>query len=1000
MDSKTPEEHYRRLSEAVDLYLRHREDPDKSTTASDSSAEIMKRHPELADLLEPLLESGTANAEAQAGTQTQAERDAELESPRFFGDYELLREVGRGGMGVVFDAMEVALQRRVALKLLANQPGTTTSRLERFRREAAAAGRLQHPGIATVHRVGQHGDTHFIAMELVDGPNLATVLAELRRQAGDGPYQVRNASLEPLEQVHGRAKGYYANITELVARVAEALAYAHDHGVVHRDVKPHNILLGGPSGVKLVDFGLAKDFDRESVTRTGDTAGTPEYMSPEQVRGEPVDPRTDVYSLGVVLYELLTWERPFSSDSIHATLSAILHKEPSPIRRLQPQTPRDLATICNKAMEKDPARRYPSAATLAEDLLRFCRHEPILATPPSAASRAVKLVRRNRAISVAAVFAMLALVVAPISFAFYFKQSRDALNLEQLETARQRDLASNILTEARAALDDVYSWLATDRLANEPGMGKVRRELLERAGGFYERFIELAGDEPMLQWDAMLARFQLSTVTNDLAEHERAHELLQSVLTQLDGMDPPPGKEFQWALQRAHTHSRVMTVAVNRSDMPTAEAHEAKAVSLLEQMPTATDEQWQLVTHELAHIHAQRSRRLTEYNHQPKQALKAVDHAIELWQSIVDKGLAADKLRTRYASALSYRGLLHCRGGDPELGVRDCERALGLLRVVAKNQPSNTHPRLKIAETLQRQAEALTRNQDFEHAIEVAKQSIVATHQLHRDFPASLVRHYSYASALFSLAITCSSAGDARGCLDQLELAWPVACALVERANSGLAAISLMGNIAGPLASLRRQLDDASSDEILPLHERAVALFEASFQQHPKSGVLLTQLATALSSYGNDLQHAGQMQRAQDALTRSVDLYTRVIAKSPVDAMSLMNARVAFVRLIACQRELGELSNAHKSCLRFADKMPDAESLYQAAKELARSATVAAIQPDLAPQVPAWRDLAMQWLDRAIRADFKLWQHTENHPAFEAFTKRDDFQALAELARR
>ena len=338
------------------------------------------------------------------------------------GDFELVRELGRGGMGIVWEARQLSLDRRVALKLL--NAHTASSSLARFRSEAEAGARIRHPGIAAVYAVGEHDGTAFIAQELVPGNrSLADRIDRLRRQRQISPRD-------------------YRQIAEVFLAVAHALDAAHRAGVVHRDVKPANILLAPDGQPKLVDFGLARLEGKLSLSRTGTIAGTPFYMSPEQVHGRrtKIGPRTDVYSCGATLYEALTMRRPFEGDTGQVVMRKILDEDPPDPRTLRSRVPRDLAVICRKAMEKAPARRYATAAALAEDLRRFLDDEPIHARPPSRLVRAGKWVRRNAVLtSAGAVF-----LVAFVAVLWLFAQNRAALRVgnEALAEARgQRLLA-------------------------------------------------------------------------------------------------------------------------------------------------------------------------------------------------------------------------------------------------------------------------------------------------------------------------------------------------------------------------------------------------------------------------------------------------------------------------------------------------------------------------------------------------------------------------------
>jgi eukaryotic-like serine/threonine-protein kinase len=273
-----------------------------------------------------------------------------------FGDYELLEQVGRGGQGVVFRARQKSLNRIVALKIIGLGNWATKAHLKRFRLEAEAAARLEHPGIVPIHEVGERDGQCYFSMKFVEGGQLDEVV---RRT----PMSIRQA-------------------VELIAKVARTVHYAHEHGILHRDIKPGNILLDGKGEPHLTDFGLARLVETEStVTRTMEVLGTPSYMAPEQAVGNNarVTSVTDVYGLGAVLYQLLTGHPPFAGGTTYETIKLLLDTEPRQPRLLNPKVDRDLSTICLKCLEKDPQRRYSSAPALAEDLERWLKHEPIRA---------------------------------------------------------------------------------------------------------------------------------------------------------------------------------------------------------------------------------------------------------------------------------------------------------------------------------------------------------------------------------------------------------------------------------------------------------------------------------------------------------------------------------------------------------------------------------------------------------------------------------------------
>src|SRR5437762_4844171 len=288
------------------------------------------------------------------------------------GDYELLEEVGRGGQGVVFRARQKSLNRTVALKVISLGQWARKAHVKRFRLEADAAARLEHPGIVPIHEVGERDGSCYFSMKFVEGGQLDEVV----RRA---PMSIRQGA-------------------ELIAKVARTVHYAHEHGILHRDLKPGNILLDQKGEPHLTDFGLARLVESESsVTHTLDVLGTPSYMAPEQAVGNNagVSSVTDVYGLGAVLYQLLTGQPPFAGGTTYETIKLLLDSDPKPPRLLNPKIDSDLSTICLKCLEKDPTRRYSSALDLAQDLERWLKHEPIKARHTGVFARGRKWVQRN-----------------------------------------------------------------------------------------------------------------------------------------------------------------------------------------------------------------------------------------------------------------------------------------------------------------------------------------------------------------------------------------------------------------------------------------------------------------------------------------------------------------------------------------------------------------------------------------------------------------------------
>ncbi len=413
-------------------------------------------------------------AMAAVGRAGEPERSAPL--GRRFADYELEAEIAHGGVGIVYRARQIRLNRPVALKLLLLGQYSSAGSVERFRREAQAAAALRHPNIVAVYEVGECGGQHFFSMELVEGRSLAEVLR-------DGPVPATRAA-------------------EFVRAVADAIAYAHGQGVLHRDLKPSNVLIDALGQVRVTDFGLAKRLDGTTdLTITGQMVGTPNYLAPEQAAGRSGDvgPRSDVYALGVLLYELLTGRPPFLADSIPETLLRIRDSEPVPPRALNPATPPDLETICLKCLEKEPSRRYATAGALVEDLDRWRRSEPILARPVGPVERALKWVRRHPGRAAAA----LALLGT-----FLLGFSGVTWQWQRAEHQRQRVMAEQAVTRQNLYISDMFG---ASQAYGQGNRGLVRAAL--------ERWRPRPGEPDLrgFEWHCLQARARGDQTTRWLA---------------------------------------------------------------------------------------------------------------------------------------------------------------------------------------------------------------------------------------------------------------------------------------------------------------------------------------------------------------------------------------------------------------------------------------------------------------------------------------------------
>lgn len=540
--------------------------------------EFAARFPELAPALGECLDAlefvhAAAVGLASAAQEMPLPHDSELRQMPL-GDFRIVREIGRGGMGVVYEAVQLSLDRRVALKVLPLASAFDAAHLERFKNEAQAAAHLHHSNIVPVHAVGCDRGLHFYAMQLIDGLPLSAVVAQLRAAAGkqpsDGganaaPTQPRGVpsrqisasrvsaapdhagpdddtlgyappQLPPqsppaaahvetvagpttvLSAARGNAGRYWRTVVELVRQAALALEHAHQFGVVHRDIKPANLLLDVRGNLWVTDFGLAQFQAAGQLTQTGDMLGTLRYMSPEQAAGDRVvlDHRTDIYSLGVTLYELLTLEPAFADRERPLLLRRIMEEDPPAPRTHDKDLPRELETIVLKAIAKSPAERYATAQALADDLQRWLDDRPIVARRPTLWEHAARWRRRHRGLVRAGVgflfLAFLGLLASTVLIAREHAKTKAAFESE----SQQRAAAELSFRQARAAVDD-FARLGEEELASMPSMLGLRRQMLETALAYYESFLAQREDDPSIRAELAETSARVTRMVDELS---------------------------------------------------------------------------------------------------------------------------------------------------------------------------------------------------------------------------------------------------------------------------------------------------------------------------------------------------------------------------------------------------------------------------------------------------------------------------------------------------
>jgi serine/threonine protein kinase len=545
--------------------------------------EFLRRYPDLAEPLAQclagleLVHKAAASEKSPlsgAAGPSPGSHDAPPTNP--LGDFQIIREIGRGGMGIVYEAVQLSLGRRVALKVLPFASTFDNKHLQRFHNEAHAAALLHHTNIVPVYAVGCERGVHFYAMQLIDGHSLAVLIRQIRRQVGRDPAQEESCTaaknggrddstiaytkILPLPneacapetvsrvaaalstQRNSKQEKFFTTAARFVMQAAEALEHAHQYGIVHRDIKPGNLLVDVHGRLWITDFGLAQFHAEAGLTRTGDLVGTLRYMSPEQASGQRVllDHRADIYSLGATLYELVTLEPMFSEQDHQALLYQIIHDEPRAPRAHDRSVPVDLETIILKAVSKNPADRYASAQEFAADLQRYLEDKPIRAKRPSLPERVRKWSRRHPSfVGAAIVLLVLVTMVSSVSTAW--------VRGEQAKAVTRAEEAEARFKLARRSVDEMIE-ISEEELADNPFAERPRKRLLEAALAYYQEFIEQRKDDPAAQEELVATQDRVKKILADLALLQGAGQLdLLKQPAVLDDLHPSDEQRKQLA---------------------------------------------------------------------------------------------------------------------------------------------------------------------------------------------------------------------------------------------------------------------------------------------------------------------------------------------------------------------------------------------------------------------------------------------------------------------
>jgi serine/threonine protein kinase len=822
--------------------------------------------------------------------------------------YELLGELGRGGMGVVLKARQVRLNRLIALKMILAGEFASENDLARFKAEAVQLARLQHPNIVQVYEVGEHHGRPFFAMEFMDGGSLTKKFAR-------EPQPPKVAA-------------------ELVETLARAAHHAHSRGVVHRDLKPANILLSADGTPKITDFGLAKGLDSaDSRTVSGAILGTPSYMAPEQAAGhtKQVGPAADTYALGAILYEALTGRPPFRAATPLDTVRMVTSVDPVPPSYLIPHLPRDLETICLKCLQKEPAKRYATAQDLADDLRRFLNSLPIQARPTPVWEKAWKWAKRRPAD--AALVAMIAAVVLGGTFgglalarhehqranenAILRDQAVDAKNQadENARKAREAEieaqnnarLAEERFQQTRAAVDHYFTEVSESTLLDEPGLEPLREKLLAQASAYYDRFVRERANDPSVRAELAQATFRLAQISAELKDPQKAIGLFGKALAYFQELERAQPADPERRADVARTWYWLGRVNRLIKQAGPAEQAALTAVKMWEQLVHDSPDE--------ARYQAELARSLLGLGNVYLELLNRFGPAYEAYQKsvairkrLVDSQPKNEILSRDLATSWGNLATLYSRIRNGQEAEKALRQSIDILATLVTN---NRHRTLYRSDLARNQFNLglvlLDRNQPLA-AAEAFREAATLWDRLHELSPSVLAFQWGLGNAYNSLAQALlwlgqlDAAGDAlrkaRGERVQLVKNYP----RVPEYQAGVARCDISE---GDQVRQRGDYQSAAA-----AYRRAVDFFTALSHKYAGIANYGADLARGRTKLGEALTWAGQYDLARTDLRQSLDLWEALNRANPNSYEELANVADTMQSLCDLERRAGTVQQA------------------------------------------------------------------------------------------
>jgi len=955
---------------------------DRDQTADQTEATVLGRPTDAGGQQRP------ATGKHAMGGATRARRGRVARVPDKIAGYEILGELGRGGMGVVYKARQIGLNRLCALKMILAGGLASADAIARFKIEAEAIAHLQHPNIVQVYDIGEADDCPYFSLEFVEGSNLQNKIAATPQPPGE--------------------------TARLMQQICEGVHAAHQRGVLHRDLKPANVLLTKDNVPKITDFGLAKRIEEKDhgQTRTGAILGTPSYMAPEQAMGRAKDvgPAADIYSLGAVLYDMLTGRPPFRGETVMDTLNQVQKLEPLPPRDLAPKIPLDLQTICLKALQKDPKKRYATAGEMAEDFRRFLANEPILARPTPAWERGVKWAKRRPALATAISVSSVAVISVLVFGGLWLNDRAQAAEKEkdqQADLARveklgreeaerlkkladdqrdvatqQRNLAGKHFKQAQQAVDEMLTRVGGPELRYEPRTEQVRQDLLKKALGFYLEFLRDRGTDPELRYDTALADLRVAYVSREFGKYEEALKHYQLALERLSELEREQPKELKYrqAVAASILERAVLWHLQNR--FPESEKGYRQGLELLGQLvkehPDDLDQQDELANSydNLASLCVTLGRF--------QEAKVNYDQALGVRSALTAKDPKNPELRKRLVRLERNRAVLFVKVGNLSEAEKSLVAARDIARALTRDVPGVPDYSSEYAESSMNLAICYRKLGKPQLAVDALHEAIALLELLKTDYPRTPEYHEELARAHYELGMVHGEQGQVQRAHDQLVKALQIQERLLAE-QPNLAAIRLQ------LAKSNISLGIA----LVHLEELDKAL------DHYRRGVALLEMMKPAASSSPD--ECDELARGHENLA-----FLLTALKKPVEADQ------SWERLLRLRQELvtafpesldrhGDLAATDtKFAFRFeqAGKAPEALTHWKdAAVQFAQCMVLVDKDTTRADHgrnalMKDFGDKALAALQRAVGVGFRDGQHLKTAPEYRLLRERPEFQRL------